>query len=101
MHYLKSVRPAIAPKDEDPAVARLFLRVRSDGKTEPDGNLGSHVARFARQHGLNLSPTTVRKIVDTNVVAEHRKGNITNEQLQAIYTVTGHSEATSRQFYQK
>lgn len=99
--FLDHVRPAIAPKDEDPAVAPLFLRVRSDGKVERDCNLGSHIARFARQYGLNLTPTTIRQIVDTNVVAEHRRGNVTDEQLQAIFTVSGHSEATSRKFYQK
>ena len=99
--YLKKVRPAIAPKREDPTTASLFLRVRKDGKTESDKNLGAHVTRFARALGYKLSPTTFRSIVDTHAVAEHRKGNITNEQLAATFTVNGHDASTSRQFYQR
>jgi hypothetical protein len=99
--YLDEVRPAIAPKNEDPATARLFLRVKK-GKVEPDINLGRHVARFAREKlGLALTPTTIRSIVDTSVVAEHRRGNITDEQLAATYRVSGHSPETSLKFYQR
>ena len=100
--YLEKVRPAIAPKDEDPATARLFLKVKKDGKTEPDTSLGRHVQRFARdQLGLSMGPTAVRAIVDTNVVAEYRRGNITREQLDATLMVSGHSENTSREYYQR
>ena len=100
--YLEKVRPAIAPKDEDPATARLFLKVKKDGKTEPDTSLGRHVQRFARDKlNLAMGPTAVRAIVDTNVVAEYRRGNITREQLDATLRVSGHSENTSREYYQR
>ena len=100
--YLEKVRPAIAPKDEDPATARLFLRVKKDGKIEPDTNLGRHVKRFARDK-LNLAMTTasIRALVDTNVVAEHRRGNLTDEQVAATYRVSGHSADTSLKYYQR
>lgn len=99
--YLEEVRPAIAPRDEDPVTARLFLTVRK-GKVEPDLNLGLHVSRFARRKlGLSLNPTSIRAIVDTAVVAEHRRGNITDDQLAATYKVSGHSAATSAKFYQR
>lgn len=99
--YLERVRPAIAPKDEDPVTARLFLTVRK-GKVEPDRNLGLHVSRFAMSKlGLSLNPTSIRAIVDTEVVAEHRRGNITDEQLAATFKVSGHSAGTSAKFYQR
>ena len=99
--YMDIVRPAIAPKDEDPATARLFLAVKN-GKGEPGNNLGLHVIRFARAKlGLSLAPTSIRAIVDTSVVAEHRRGNISDEQLAATYKVSGHTADTSVKFYQR
>ncbi len=96
--YMDIVRPAIAPKDEDPATARLFL----NGKGEPDPNLGLHVIRFARAKlGLSLGPTAIRAIIDTSIVAEHRRGNISDEQLAATFKVSGHTANTSAQFYQR
>ena len=98
---MEKVRPAIAPKDEDPATARLFLAAKN-GKGEPVTNLGLYVIRFARtKMGLSLSPTSIRAIVDTSVVAEHRRGNVTDEQLAATYKVSGHSAGTSVKYYQR
>ena len=99
--FMNTVRPAIAPRGEDPATARLFLTLRK-GKFEPDLNLGLHVSRFARSKlGLSLNATSIRAIVDTSVVAEHRRGNISDEQLAATFKVSGHSEDTSVKFYQR
>ena len=95
--YIDKVRPAVAPRGEDPAKARLFLTA----KGEPDANLGLHVSRFARRLGLKLTATSIRAIVDTCVVAEHRRGNISDEQLSATLKVSGHSMDTSQQYYQR
>ena len=86
---------------EDPTTARLFLTMKK-GKCGPDSNLGIHVSRFARSKlGLSLTPTSIRALVDTSVNAEHRRGNITDEQLAATYAVNGHSAETSHRFYQR
>ncbi len=99
--YMRVVRPAIAPMGEDPTTARLFLTMKK-GKCGPDSNLGIHVSRFARSKlGLSLTPTSIRALVDTSVNAEHRRGNITDEQLAATYAVNGHSAETSHRFYQR
>jgi len=99
--YLEKVRPAIAPRGEDPVTARLFLTMKK-GKSEPDHNLGLHVTRFARSKlGLSLNPTSIRAIVDTSAVAAHRRGNITDEQLAATYKVSGHTAGTSVKYYQR
>lgn len=95
--YLERVRPKVAPRGENPATARLFLT----SKGMPDKNLGLHITRYARGLGLNLTATAIRAIIDTSVVAEHRRGNISDEMMAATFKVSGHSQATSEKYYQR
>jgi hypothetical protein len=87
----------VAPKGENPATARLFLT----SKGKPDKNIGLHITRYARGLGLKLTATAIRAIVDTSVVAEHRRGNISDEMMSATFKVSGHSQATSEKYYQR
>lgn len=97
--YLKFVRPAIrvsCPIIHEPADALLWINIHG----EPVKKIGNIVNQFFRSElNMQLPPTRIRSLVETEAHNLNVQGVISNDERRAIMNVNGHSSATVQNFY--
>jgi hypothetical protein len=94
--YLDRVRPLVAPENEDTNTAMLIL----NWKGVWDKRLDRHVTNFySKMLHLNITSTTIRQMMETTALDYRLRGILSEEHLDAVHHVVGHSETTAKEFY--
>ena len=84
-------------KDPEAAVPEhLFLDF--DGEVIGD-KVGEYVTRFFRSHGLHMTTTTLRSLMETTADQYEKAGMITHEQRLAVSSINTHSSRITQDYY--
>lgn len=98
MSYLSFLRPAAAGNEAVEPDEQLFLKW--DGCTMSKKELGQALTGWFRQElEIQISPTTCRKLTETNAAAMLDQGIITPAQRRSISNVSGHGPEVAQQYY--
>ena len=93
--YVTRVRPQVflgTPAGADP------LWLAYDGSAER--KLGLRVTRFFRKTaGLHITTTAIRSLVETAMHAGFRQGRITQQEMQSVQAINGHSSQVTEDYY--
>ena len=74
----------------------LFLDF--DGEVIGD-RVGEYVTRFFRSHGLHMTTTALRSLMETTVDQFEKAGMITHEQRLAVSSINTHSSRITQDYY--
>jgi len=93
--YVQRVRPQVWHEGitgDDP----LWL----DFDGEAERKLGLRVTRFFRKTaGLHITTTAIRSLVETAMHAGFRQGRITQQEMQSVQAINGHSSQVTEDYY--
>lgn len=93
--YVRRVRPQVW-HDSISSADPLWLTYEG----EAERKLGLRVTRFFRKTaGLHITTTAIRSLVETAMHAGFRQGRITQQEMQSVQAINGHSSQVTEDYY--